>query len=191
MNNNNPLVTFIATAYKESLQAYQFLVSLIQQTDIRWKCIVYLDHDNEEIKKIIQNLNDERISWVMSGKNTGFWGHYNRKNALNFLVNTEYIIQASIQDYYTPNTVADILKAYGTDFIYFDCIHNHRNYDVLITTPKACLIDWGTMAVKTDFAKKVGINHPESSICDGLFAEECMLKNPTVYKINKILLVHN
>ena len=187
------MITFIATAYRETIDTYQFISCLLLQTNPNWKCIIYCDEPNEYIKKSIEFYNDDRISYYENESPKGWWGHYNRKEALYNLVDTEFVIQTSIQDYYTPNTV-DILSRHANfyDFIYFDCVHNHFNYDVLISEPKSGRIDWGSFTIRTEIAKSVGINHVESSIGDGQFVEDCF-RHPNIryIKLNKILTVHN
>lgn len=185
------IVTFISTSYNETIDVYQFISCLLLQTDSRWKCIIYNDGENDYIKNVVENFNDERIKFINTPKPTKFWGHYNRIDALNNHVDTEYIIQSSIQDYYTPNTVSEILKYRGVDFIYFDCIHNHFQYNILYTEPYKCRIDWGCFAVKTELAKKIGINNPEHPHCDGMFVEDIFSNNITNIKINLVMLVHN
>jgi hypothetical protein len=186
------MITFVAAAYKETTDAYMFLSSLIIQTNQRWKCIVYADAPNNYIKTAIETLNDSRISYVENKTSTGFWGHYNRKKALYELVGTEFVINTSIQDYYTPNAVAEILNYQDHDFIFFNCVHCHYQHHILQSEPKRGHIDWGSFAVKTSIAKQVGIREPESSMCDGIFVENCFARgNLKATKIGKILTVHN
>jgi hypothetical protein len=187
------MITFISTAYKETIDSYIFLSSLLLQTDNNWKCIIMCDTKNEYIDQTVKFFNDPRISIYHSQVNTGYWGHYNRKKALYDLVTTEWVIQTSIQDYFTPNTLSEIYKYTNNfDFIYYDSIHNHFDYNVLVTSLKSCNIDWGNFALKTNIARQIGINHIESNICDGLFVEECIkYPNLKIHKINKILTIHN
>lgn len=187
------MITFVATAYNETIDSYQFISSLILQTNPNWKCIVYCDAPNEYIKKSIDFFNDNRISYIHNETPKKWWGHHNRNFALNNIVDTEFIIQTSIQDYYTPNTVELILNySKNHDFIYFNCIHNHRKYDVLDSQPVIAGIDWGSFAVRTNIAKEIGYLHIEDSLADGKFVERCFKHNGLrPIKINKILTVHN
>lgn len=186
------MITFLATAYKETIDAYQFISCLILQKNPKWRCIIHCDEKNSYIEESIKFFNDERISVVSNETPTGVWGHFNRQKTLND-VNTEYIIQTSIQDYYTPNSVEVLLNELGNcDMVIFNCIHNHFNYNVLDSQPVRDRVDWGSFVIKTDIAKKVGINHPLKTNCDGLFVEECVkYPNIRIKKINKILTVHN
>jgi hypothetical protein len=187
------LITFIATAYKEKYDPYMLLASLLLQKDDRWNCIVYSDEPNPSIKSAVKHFKDKRIKLVENEVATGFWGHYNRKKALEEMVDSEFVIQTSIQNYYTPNTVSDLMEFLpNQDLIFFDCIHSHHKYNVQSSEPKISKIDWGSFAVRTSVAKQVGINNPESIVCDGIFVESCMkVKNLRYGKINKILTVHN
>ena len=187
------MITFIATAYKETTDIYQFISCLLLQTNADWKCIIYCDAPNEYVKKSIEFFNDNRISYHENEEPKGWWGHHNRKYALYNLVDTEFVIQTSIQDYYTPNTVS-VLSHYINfyDFIYFNCIHNHFDYNVLVSQPANCQIDWGSFVIRTELAKHIGINNVESSTTDGLFVEDCFKHHGLrSIKLDKILTVHN
>lgn len=186
------MITFITTAYKETIDIHLFVSSLLLQKDNRWKCIIYCDEKNDYIENVMKTFNSDKFTILYNETSTGFWGHYNRKKTLN-LVDTEFVIQTSVQDYYLPNTVSELMKLSSNyDFISFNCLHNHFGYRVLDTKPIQNHIDWGSFMVRTYIAKTVGINNPESSVCDGLFVEECM-KFPGIRsnKVNKVLTVHN
>jgi hypothetical protein len=186
------MVTFIATSYNETNNAYLFISSLLLQTNGDWKCIIYNDGKNDFIRNVVEYFNDERISYYESSESKGFWGHYNRIDALK-LVTTEFIIQTSIQDYYIPTAVNDILNVSKTnDLILFNCLHHHFQYNILSSVPQINRVDWGSHAIRTDIAKKIGIRLPESSTSDGCFVVDCM-SHPDIryHKIEKVLTVHN
>jgi hypothetical protein len=186
------MITFIATAYKETIDSYQFISSLMLQKNPNWECIIHCDEKNEYIEECVNFFKTDKIKLVYNDSSTGYWGHYNRKNSLD-LVKTEFVIQTSIQDYYTPNTVDELLLALtDCDMVMYNCVHNHLRYDVLDTISKICKIDWGSFVLRTEIAKKVGINQPEHKWCDGIFVEECTkYPNIKIKKLNKILTVHN
>ena len=187
------MITFVAAAYKETTEAMVFLSSLITQTNPNWKCIVYCDAPNEYIKKLIVSLNDSRIMYYENESPKGYWGHYNREYALQNLVGTDFVIQTSIQDYYCPIAVEEILRYSDKhNFIFFDGV-SHLNYgQTLNTEPRKERIDWGNFAIRTAIAKRNGINNLESPTCDGEFVEECF-KNYSIqwFKSNKVLTFHN
>ena len=114
------MITFIAPTFNEIYEPYMFISSLLLQKDKRWKAIIYSNGQNTHCKAIVDHFNDKRISYKESIDNTGFWGCYNRIDALNNLVDTEYVCQTSIQDYFTPNAVSEILNNVGYDLIYWD-----------------------------------------------------------------------
>lgn len=187
------MITFIATAYNESVESYGFLSSLLLQNNNNWKCIVICDGKNEYISKTIGFFKDPRIKYIESEEIKGYWGHYNRKYALESLVTTEFLIQTSIQDYFTPNAVSEILSYTNEfDFIYYNSLHNHFNHEIFNPELRIGGIDWGNFALRTQIAKSIGINNIESGVCDGIFVEECIkYPNLKIHKINKILTIHN
>lgn len=187
------MITFVAAAYRETIESKVFLNSLLVQTNPNWKCIVYCDEPNEYIKNVINDLNDERISYYENQVATGHWGHVNREFALQNLVDTEFVIQTSIQDYYMPIAVDEIMKRTDNhDFIYYNCILNHHNYTLLDTSPRSNFIDWGCFAIRTSIAKRNGIGALTSPTCDGDFVES-IFRNQNIrwYKSPKTLTVHN
>lgn len=195
------MITFIAPCYKEKYDYYTFIGSLLCQTNPNWKAIIYhngVDGAYEAHTACKQILHYEpklidKISFEYSEKNTGKWGCLNRQHCISDLVDTEYIVQTSIQDYWISNAVEEILKR-TEDFIYWNSVNHIVGYDkVLNSQPGIGSIDWGNFAIKTSIAKQVGITHPEAHAADGLFVSECMSKNliKTQYKIPLILTVHN
>lgn len=189
------MITFIATAYDETLKANTFINSLLLQTDEAWKCIIFADGGNSYIKDIVEKLKDPRISYYESEKVKGCWGNANRKHALDWIVDTEFVIPgASIQDYYIPTLVQEInkyVKEY--DFVYYDCIHHSKDYDSLDTSLRAGEIDWGSFALRTSIAKETDIIDFCNPLTDGYFVERCLEKHPNLkhIKIKKYLFIHN
>ena len=182
------MITFIATAFEEKYDAHVFIGSMLCQKNPNWKAIIYANGHNQYISSLIANINDDRLNYRFSLENTGYWGCLNRIKALEE-VNTEYVVQTSIQDYYTPNAVQEILKC-DAELIHWNAIHNHFNHEVLNTQPIMGKIDWGCFAVKTELQRN-NINAPKSDLADGIFIDELVRKNITISKINKILTIHN
>ncbi|MBE2290101.1 MAG: hypothetical protein IAE95_11135 [Chitinophagaceae bacterium] len=205
------MVTFIAPSFKEDFDPHVFIGSLLCQRNKNWKAIIYnngpnpwLKHFVEEtqepkhryelwLKSLIERFKDDRIIYRESPQNTGAWGCYNRIDALMNMVDTEYVVQTSIQDYWLPNAVDAIAANHGADFIYWNSIHHHLNYKELHAIPKVSYIDWGNFAVKTDIARKVGINHPEAFTADGFFVRDCIASGLIVkpVKLEQVLTIHN
>lgn len=187
------MISFVVAAYKETIEADVLITSLRLQTNPNWECIIYCDEPNEYIKNYVEKCNDSRIRYFENEKSKGFWGHANRKFALENLVNGDFVLQASIQDYYLPITVECIDKlSKDFDFIYFNCIHHGFGYKILNSEPRVCAIDWGSFAVRTSLARNVGIKEVESRLTDGIFVENIFKKdNVKHYKINGVLTIHN
>ena len=183
------MVTFVATAFEEKYDAHVFIGSLLCQKNPNWRAIIYANGHNQYISSLIGNIPDERITYRFSMENTGYWGCFNRIKALEE-VNTEYVVQSSIQDYYLPNAVGEILSD-NEDLIFWNSLHNHFDWELLNTKLKISHIDWGCFAIKTEIAKRVGIKKATESYSDGQFVEDCLLLSPTLRKIHKTLTIHN
>ena len=189
------IVTFVLITYKEPVgDFYVSLGSLLQQKNPNWKAIVMQDGPlpDDRARKIIEQFNDERITYFESEENEGSWGCYNRKRAIE-MVDTEFIVQATVQEYYTPNFV-DIIEANKyNDIIVWPCIHHSFDYTVLTPELRRTKIDWSNFALKTQIAKRVGIPYPEAYMADGLFVEACLASGLIKRKIAipKILNVKN
>lgn len=206
------MVTFIATSYDEEFDPYVFIGSMLCQKNRNWKAIIYNNGPNpwlksvvEEsespkfryhpwLKAVIESFDDPRPIYKESAENTGGWGCYNRQDAIDNLVDTEYIVQTSIQDYWLPSAVGAILEHSGKDFIYWDSINHLAGYGrVLHSMPVIRYIDWGNFAIKTSIAKQVGIRDPEAYNADGMFVRDCISEGliKTSAKLNQILTIHN
>jgi len=184
-------VTFIVICYKEYWEAYMFIGMMLCQTNPNWKIIIWHDGPNPELKKVVESFVDDRIKYIENDTNLGAWGAYNRKKALE-IVDTKYVIQTTIQEYYVPITVDTILQ-HDIDFIYWNVIHHSANYFVLNSYPKVNFIDWSNFVIKTEIARKVNINHPEEYCGDGMFVEDCFKSGliTTQYKLPIILNIKN
>jgi hypothetical protein len=157
-----------------------------------WKAIIWHDGLNPATRAIVEAFGDERIQYIENEENKGSWGCYNRIEALK-MVDTDFVIQTTIQEYYLPITVDVIEELKKNDLIYWPCIHHSFAYTVLDPEPVRKKMDWGNFALRTHIAKKVGINYPDAYMADGLFIEDVMasrlVKNKA--KLNRILNVKN
>lgn len=187
------MITFVATMFNEMDFAKMFISALLCQTNPNWKCIIYHNGPNYNLSEL-NFLLDSRFEILQSETNTGMWGTLNRQEAISNRVNTNYIIQTSIQDYWMPNAVEEILKHSGVDFIYWNSINHLFTYsNILNCEPIPGFIDWGNFAIKTPIAKVVGIKRPREFTADGLFVKDCLssgLINSKI-KIPQILTIHN
>ncbi len=205
------MITFIATAYEEQFDPFVFIGSMLCQSNRNWKAIIYNNGPNPWLRQIIDDaqsphyryfqslkafiggFNDPRIIYKESSENRGAWGCYNRQHALDNLVDTEYVVQTSVQDYWLPNAVDEILSRQGHDFIFWNSIHHHLKHDVLDCKTEINHIDWGNFAIKSRLARQIGIRHPESFTADGQFVRDCFDEGLIEHqvKIEKILTIHN
>jgi hypothetical protein len=193
-NQIETMVTFIAPAFNERFETYTFIGSMLCQKDPNWKAIIYHNGPNKWLKYFVESFADSRLTYKESATNTGAWGCYNREDCIQNLVDTEYIVQTSIQDFWIPNAVSAIIEQKGSDFIYWNSINHLAGYhNILESRPEIDHIDWGNFAIKTSIARQIGIRHPEEFTADGLFVTDCMnsgLVNSQV-KIPLILTIHN
>lgn len=186
-----PIVTFVAIAWKEVWEPYMFIGMLKCMKSSRWKAIIWHDDINPEMRAIVEHFNDDRITY-METPNRGSWGAYNRIDALK-MVDTEFCIQTTVQEYYCPITVDMIEEFQKNDLIYWPCLHHQFQYNVLDPAPVRTKMDWSNFALRTHIARKVGINYPTAFIGDGLFIEDVMRSNlvKKSIKIPKILNIKN
>lgn len=198
------MITFVVTAHQEEYDMYMFIGSLLKQTNQNWKCIIYHNGSSEEE---YMNFNDrcnqilkyeyrvsDKFKLVSSEKNNGYWGTLNRQDALERLVDTKFIINTSIQDYWQPKAVEEILKHENADMIYWNAINHIFGYHgILSCEPVIGRIDWGNFAVKTDIAQKVGINKPKEFCADGYFVQDLLNSGliKSKVKIPQVLTIHN
>jgi hypothetical protein len=188
------MVTFVAPAFNEKFETYIFIGAMICQKDPNWKAIIYHNGPNKWLKYFVDSFGDKRLIYKESATNTEAWGTYNRIDAINNLVDTKYVVQTSIQDYWFPNTVSSIMEHLEEDFIYWNSINHLAGYEnVLDCQPIVDHIDWGNFAIRTDIAKQVGINKPTEFTADGLFVTDCMNSGliKRQLKLNKVLTIHN
>jgi hypothetical protein len=172
------MITFIASASDEKFEIPQFIVSLLLQTDPRWKCIICFDEPHEYGKKVIDFFNDDRISYIENPIRTGYWGNFNRKKALEELADTEFVILTQVDEYYLQNSVDLILQNSQYDFMYFNhiCRYSSTNlFQLCDTRPEVSGIDISCYVTRTSLAKTV-INQLDLtwSGADGKFAEICV-----------------
>jgi hypothetical protein len=189
------IVTFILITYKEpTADFYVSLGSLLKQKNPNWKAIVMQDGPlpDDTARKVVEEINDERITYFETEQNEGAWGCYNRIRGLK-MADTDFVVNATVQEYYTPNTVDEIEKNKNYDFIYWPCVHHSFNYDIINAEPVKGRIDWSNFAIKSVIARRVGINFPDAYMADGVFVEECIASGhiKKKIKINKLLNIKN
>ena len=193
-----PTITFIACSFDESFYNRQLIDSLMMQTDPNWKVIIYQNGASAEMREWVSRYNDPRVIYLETESNNGN-GCINRLDAIYNHVDTEYVIQTSIQDYYLKWAVELILNRLvetKADICFWDSINHLSGYEVLIAELKMSHIDWGNFCFPLEIAKKIGIPGIEVNtrreddwytIARGL--ELGLLENKT--RIANVLTIHN
>ena len=194
------MVDIIAVTYGHSEILKCFINSIKSQTNSKWRLFVIHDGPNKVLKEELENekyIDGQKIIFVEYKERTQNYGHILRNWGLKNLVTNEYVLITNGDNYYTPNMIDEVLKR-KEDFIYFDCVHSHStplnhnksSYGHMITELRSSKIDMGCAIIKTDIAKKIGFNHV-SFAADWKYFEEILKTNPSTYKIDKVLFVHN
>lgn len=189
--NNKALVTFVCITFREQWEPYMFIGMLKCLKNPNWKCIIWHDEINPQLRTIVEAFGDERITYIET-ENRGSWGCYNRVDALH-MVDTEFVVNCTVQEYFLPHFIDEIAAVQSNDFIYWPCVHHSFNYGILDVEPVKGRIDWSNFAIRSHIARKVGIRYPDAYMADGAFVEDCfasgLIKKRT--KINKILNIKN
>lgn len=190
---SKPLVTFVVITFREQWEPYMFIGMLkcLKTENADWKAIIWHDEPNPRLKQIVEDFGDDRITYVET-ENRGSWGCYNRQDALK-MVDTDFVVQCTIQEYYTPNFLNILAEHKQYDFIYWPCVHHSFNYEIINAEPVKGRIDWSNFAIRSVIARKVGINYPDAYMADGVFVEECMASSfiKRKIRINKVLNIKN
>jgi hypothetical protein len=192
MSKNKAIVTFVGITYHEEWDPYMFIGMLKCMKNPNWKAIIWHDGPNERTKSIVESFQDDRIQYIENKENRGGWGAYNRHDAIQ-IIDTEFIIQTTVQEYYLPITVDVIEENKNNDLIYWPCIHHSFEYNIINPEPVRGRMDWSNFALKAHIARKVGVNYPDAYMGDGLFIEDCMASGLVKKKIKlgKILNIKN
>lgn len=187
-------LTIVATAFNEPYYNRAFTTSIVNQTCKEFNAVVW----NNGPASIPDGVVDNGILYRSSDTNTGNYGCTNRQQAINEC-DTEYILQTSVQDYWLPQAMEYIIKTINrtdADIIIWNSInHLVGPCKVLESDLQWSKIDWGNFCIKTDIAKKVGINHPEQYCADWFFVKDVLesglLDQSKILKLPYVLTIHN
>lgn len=106
------IITFVIPVKDRANYLREALVSLQSQTVPLWKCIVVDDNSVENIKEVVDNLNDERILYTKNTKTPGVSG---ARNTGNELATTEWIALADSDDINLPRRLEVSLSKIKTN----------------------------------------------------------------------------
>lgn len=170
-------VHFFATYFEQGTKALTLIQSLLSQTHDNWKLTICSNGDESlfVFRDQFRFLwaGDERITFKVTEKNTGYWGALNRRDFIQSdeLKDDEMLINTSVEDYYVPRTVEfvsyapqgknlkgqEVFVPRKEDFIMFDFTHHQFGYDLFhcMSQPRIKKIDWGNYALIGKIAKSV------------------------------------
>lgn len=194
------MVSIIAVTYNQNEILKCFINSIKSQTSKNWKLTIIYDGVNEELKNELLSqgyLNDDKIIFIEHPYRTENYGHLLRKWALENLELNDYVLLTNGDNYYTPNMIEEVEKR-TEDLIYFDLVHSHKTkvnhnqhtYGYMNSKLQSSYVDIGNVVVKSKIAKKVGFNSTRFA-ADWDYIDDILKLTPSIYKIEKILFVHN
>lgn len=194
------MVSIVAVTYNQTDILKCFINSIKSQTSDNWNLILIHDGPNENLKEELVSqgyLQNEKIKFIEFSHRTENYGHLLRKWALENLELYDYVLITNGDNYYTPNMIAEIDKR-NEDLIYFDLVHSHKtnvnhnqhSYGFMNSKLQSSYVDIGNVVVKSQLAKKVGFNTTRFA-ADWDYINDILKLNPSIYKIEKILFVHN
>lgn len=193
---NNTLITFIAPACNEEKNNRIFVESMLGQRDSNWKAVIFHNGPNEEMKEGIESYKDTRLVYEESDMNTGMWGTQNRQMALTYIVDTPYVINTSIQDYWLQHAVSElnhVIAMAQPDLITWQAINHLFRYSILTGEIAHGHCDWGQWCTKTEYLKKIGIQKGNEFSSDW-FTLQAVVQSGQIknaQKLDKILTIHN
>ena len=194
------MIDIIAVTYGQNEILKCFINSIKAQTSNNWRLVIVHDGLNSTLRKDLEDngyLSSSSIVFIENPVRTENYGHLLRKWALENIIQNEYVLLTNGDNYYTPNMIEEVSKR-NEDLIYFDLVHSHElgsnsnksSYGHLNSQLVFAMVDIGNVVIKSEFAKKAGFN----STCfaaDWDYINEVSRLSPTVFKIDKILFVHN
>lgn len=201
-------VLFIATIYNSYPQ---IISSLICQTMSNWELLLIHDGKNDtNIKQIVQNFNDERITYIEYPERINDYGHTLRKWALNEIKNkkidtkSDYIVITNADNYYVPTFIEKMVTQFDySDIIVTYCsgmLHSYKSpqpegdheYGTIKTKLELGHIDCGGIMVKKDEACEIGWNNLDI-YSDWTYIEDIIKKygKDKFSKILGTLFIHN
>ena len=188
----------IVIAYHRPIALRLLIDSFLLQTNPDWLMTIF--HDGRapnDVKKVIQGYNDQRILFTDSSKESGNHGFYIRQAILPIMSGeSDFILNTNDDNYYPPKFVELMFKEIAPDvgIVFCDTVHSHQDYDLQISKLEVSGIDMGAFIVRLDVAKEAGFTH-NTYAYDGYFAEDCLAvsisKGLRAVHIRKPLFIHN
>jgi hypothetical protein len=193
------MIDIVAVTYNQNENLKCFINSIKCQTSDKWRLFIIHDGLNANLEEElrVQNYLNDKITFIQHPSRTQNYGHLLRKWGVENIESNGYLLLTNGDNYYTPNMVEEVLKR-REDLIYFDLIHSHdtpvnqnrSTYGFMNSKLFCSYVDIGNVVIKSQISKKVGFNSINYA-ADWDYIESVLKLNPSVYKINKVLFVHN
>ena len=194
------MVDIIAVTYGQNEILKCFINSIRAQTSNNWRLVIIHDGPNEILRKDLKDngyLSSNRIIFIEHPVRTENYGHLLRKWSLENVIQHEYVLLTNGDNYYTPNMIEEVSKR-NEDLIFFDLVHSHKTkhnnnkstYGYMDSEMVCSRVDMGNVVIKSELSKKVGFNSTDFA-ADWIYFNEVLELSPTIFKINKVLFVHN
>lgn len=194
------MVDIVAVTYGQNSILKCFINSIKSQNNSNWRLFIIHDGLNNQLRKELTDemyLIKNKVMFLEHPERTENYGHLLRKWALENIDFNEYILLTNGDNYYMPNMVDEVCNR-NEDLIYFDLVHSHKNknnhnghtYGYMNSQFKLGFVDIGNVVVKSSLAKQVGFNSIRFA-ADWDYINDLLKLSPSIYKIDKILFVHN
>jgi hypothetical protein len=193
------MLKIVCVAYERPRALGLLVDSFLLQTCPDWElCVVYDGQSPQNIRSMMHSYTaDSRITFVETKERNGYYGHPNRKWAIEQMPNSkDYLLNTNDDNYYVPKFVEFMLDQIKDDtgIVYCDTVHSHFGYSLNRSQLREGWIDMGAFIVRVDIAKRIGFNHTCFN-ADGMFAEDCSAycRNNQLRSIYvpKPLFIHN
>ena len=194
------MLDVVAVTYGHTHEVECFISCMRAQTSDRWRLHVVHDGPAPELRKRLERhgmLEPRKIMLHETLRRENCWGHTSRRWALREIVTGKQVLLTNADNYYVPIMVSCVVDR-PEDFIWWDVIHNYdtpinhngSTYGLMRSRLAPAQIDMGAVVVRTRLARQIGFKHAHST-ADWTYFAEILATEPTTYKINKVLMVHN
>jgi len=178
---------------------YPILIHALQlQTYPNWKLILVHDGPNTTgMRKLLDFIDDPRITYFESQTRFNDWGHSLRQIALDYVgqqMDGEFIVMTNADNYYVPGFTAAMIDQFKpqTVAVYCDMIHDFYRWEYTKTRLVHSYVDCGCFMVRRATALSGGWKSKEYD-GDWTYIEEIRSRHgeESITKINAALFVHN
>jgi len=188
----NPKVSIICVAYKQPDSLRYVMYCFKSQTYQNFEFIVVHDGPDEEMRKVVEAMQDKRFKFTCSPKRMNDWGHSNKHIGVKAATG-DYIGFTNDDNFYCPKYLEWMLHTVTIPraaFVYCNMVHSHRGWRPQITLPRVGEIDSGGWIAKAELVKAVpweGTDH----LADGRYVEKMLSQGGIkVVKEDAFLFMH-